>query len=178
MLEFSEQSILSIETERLKVCVKDGHIKELEKILTDKKAMHFYPQFLLNDKKTIERVLAMLEGIEMFVFPFINKSTGEAIGFITFHNIEEYCRRIEVGYFLSSDHWGNGYAREILKAVVALLTKQGWHRIEATVYSGNTASEKVLLACGFTREGVLRDKYLINGNFHDDLIYSIIVPNN
>ena len=174
MLENTKQNIVSIETERLKVCEKEGRLEGLEAVFTDEKTMQYYPQFLSNVKMGIRQFLDLLEGAGLYAYTLVLKETDEVIGFVTLNSVEETCKRIEVGYFLLSAHWKKGYAREILGALAAFLKKQGWHRIEATVYSGNEASQKVLEMCGFTLEGVLRDKYLIHNKYHDDIIYSII----
>lgn len=178
MLESTKNTISLVETGRLKMCEIDGHLREFEKILTDERTMRLYPQFKTNPKLSIERLLGFLDAAGIYIYPFKLKENDTVIGFVTVNNVVESCKRIEVGYFLLSDFWNNGYAREILRAVTDCLKLQGWHRIEATVYSGNEASEKVLRSCGFVLEGVLRDKYIINGEYHDDLVYSVIEPNN
>jgi len=174
MLGNTKQNILLIETQRLKICETAGRLEELEAIFTDENTMYYYPQFLSNVAIGVKDFLDLLNNSGLYVFPFILKATGKVIGFITLNNVEETCKRIEVGYFLISSCWKRGYTREIVDAVITVLKNQEWHRIEATVYSGNDASIKVLEACGFTLEGVLRDKYLIHGKYHDDIIYSII----
>jgi len=174
MLENTLKNILSVETERLKLCSKDSCTGELEVIFNDEQTMYFYPQFLAGAKAGISKLLDMLDSAGVFVYPIMLNETKDVVGFITLNNIEEYCKRIEIGYFLLSSHWKKGYAREITTALVGFLRKQQWHRIEASLYSGNDASQNVLKACGFTLEGVLRDKYLIHGKYHDDIIYSII----
>jgi len=178
MLANTIQSTEKLETSRLKVCAKGMHTEELKSLFSDPKSMEFYPQFMLNAQLTIDILLAFAQKAGLHIFSIQHKAEGGIIGAVTFNNVEEFCKRIEVGYFLISTHWRKGYANEILKAIIECLKKEGWHRIEATVYSGNDASQKVLQKNGFTLEGVLRDKYIINGKYHDDIVYSIIVPEN
>jgi ribosomal-protein-alanine N-acetyltransferase len=174
MLETTKRNLLSIETERLKIYEKDDYLEGLEAVFSDAKTMHFYPQFMAGVKMGIKPFLDLLEKSGVYVYPLVLNETEQIVGLVTLNNVEETCKRIEVGYFLSSNYWKKGYAREILSAMITFLRDQKWHRIEATVYSGNEASQKVLEVCGFTLEGVLRDKYLIHGKYHDDIIYSII----
>jgi RimJ/RimL family protein N-acetyltransferase len=174
MLENTLRGIMSVETERLLIHEKDGYIDELKGIFTDEKTMRYYPQFLAYAKAGFLQFLDGMQKAGLYAYPVILKENGGTVGFITLNNIEESCRRLEIGYFLGSGCWGNGYAREIVTGLVSYLKEQNWHRIEATVYSGNASSERVLDACGFVREGVLRDKYVINGEYHDDIIYSVI----
>lgn len=67
-------------------------------------------------------------------------------------------RRVDIGYHIASRHWGRGYATEAARAVV------GWcfaaldvHRVQADCTEGNDASERVLIKCGFTLEGIWRE---------------------
>jgi RimJ/RimL family protein N-acetyltransferase len=59
------------------------------------------------------------------------------------------------GYVLAADTWGQGYATEALRAIVALAPRLGLRRLFACCHSGHAASAHVLDKCGFTREGVL-----------------------
>jgi len=179
MLNSTKNAISEIKTERLSIYPyrgdwNDARLAELHEIFSDEKTMEFYPQFIPEEERPLQRLLGILENVGVHIFPFINIIEDKIIGFVALNNAEEYCKRIEIGYFLSSKYWGKGYAREIVSGLINCLKSQGWHRIEATVYSGNESSEKLLCSCGFTLEGILRDKYIINGKYHDDIIYSII----
>lgn len=175
MLDNTKSGIITIETERLKVSGLEGHEVELAALFADEKAMEFYPDFITHAKALgALEFLGMAEKVGLFAYTIVLKETGQAIGLVTLNNINEGFKHIEIGYFLLSEHWGKGFAREVVAALVNFLQGQGWHRIEATVYSGNEASEKVLRACGFVLEGVLRDKCMINGKYYDDIVYAIV----
>jgi RimJ/RimL family protein N-acetyltransferase len=64
--------------------------------------------------------------------------------------------RASTGYVLAQDAWGRGYAREALRALVDLAPHLGLRRLYAVCYVEHAASARVLEACGFEREGVLR----------------------
>ncbi len=59
----------------------------------------------------------------------------------------------ELAYELLTASWGNGYATEAARAVVAWAHASGHHRIWATVREWNTASRRVLAKLGFTETG-------------------------
>lgn len=72
----------------------------------------------------------------------------------------EHTGDIQLGYALLKEHWGKGYATEIVKAglmyVFDVLKLPG---VAAVTEAGNTASQKVLLKNGFvfeksTEEGI------------------------
>jgi ribosomal-protein-alanine N-acetyltransferase len=65
--------------------------------------------------------------------------------------------RGEIGYVLAQGAWGQGYATEVARAVVAWgLAQPALHRIWAVCDLENKASARVLEKVGMTREGCLR----------------------
>lgn len=67
--------------------------------------------------------------------------------------------RASTGYVLARDAWGRGYAREALRALVDLAPQLGVRRLYAVCYVEHAASARVLEACGFECEGVLRSRF-------------------
>jgi len=59
-----------------------------------------------------------------------------------------------LGYWLGEPHWGNGYAREAVAAVIDYgLQTLGMETIRAYTDPSNVASQKVLLRCGLKKVG-------------------------
>jgi RimJ/RimL family protein N-acetyltransferase len=59
-----------------------------------------------------------------------------------------------LGYWLGQPHWGNGYAREAVAAVIEYgLRTLGMATIRAYTDPSNLASQKVLLHCGLEQVG-------------------------
>ena len=59
-----------------------------------------------------------------------------------------------LGYWLGEPHWGNGYAREAVAAVIDYgLRTLGMETIRAHPDPGNLASQQVLLRCGLKKIG-------------------------
>jgi ribosomal-protein-alanine N-acetyltransferase len=64
---------------------------------------------------------------------------------------------VDLGYVLSHNNWGRGYATEAANSVLQwAATLEGVHRIWATCDVENTASVRVLEKIGMSRKGVLR----------------------
>jgi RimJ/RimL family protein N-acetyltransferase len=60
----------------------------------------------------------------------------------------------EAGWIFHRDHWGQGLAREAMRAVLAWFDHvHGARRIACMIEQGNAGSEKVALALGFRRYG-------------------------
>lgn len=77
----------------------------------------------------------------------------------------------DIGYELSSEHWGNGYATQAARAVVAFgFTELHVHRISSWCVADNAGSARVLEKAGMRPEGRLRDK----GRWWDRLIFAVL----
>lgn len=61
----------------------------------------------------------------------------------------ESARIASVGYLLASDAWGQGFATEVLRALVDLAQGIGISRLHAYCHPDNTATHRVLEKCGF-----------------------------
>ena len=68
---------------------------------------------------------------------------NELIGFLNDCMQEEDA--IELGYFIDSAYWGNGYASEALSAAIDTLFKLGYEKVIAGYFEENIASLKVML---------------------------------
>lgn len=65
-------------------------------------------------------------------------------------------RRAEVGYWIGKDYWGQGFATEALKVVLAYGFSRGINRIWAEHFANNPASGRVMQKAGMKHEGTLR----------------------
>jgi len=74
--------------------------------------------------------------------------------------------RAMTGYVLASDSWGQGYATEALRTMVALAANVGVRRLYAICHTAHGSSWRVLEKGGFSREGVLR-RYMEFPNLDD-----------
>ncbi len=80
-----------------------------------------------------------------------------------------------LGYTLSNDHQGSGYMREALEAIVAhLFEEKNMHRICAMYMPRNERSGGLLRRLGFQVEGYARDYLLINGQWEDHILTSLL----
>ncbi len=82
-----------------------------------------------------------------------------------------------VGYTVAPDHRGRGIALEALKDVVALAFDPevlALERLEANVAIENIASQRVLEAAGFRREGLARGLLVIDGVRVDHVRYGLL----
>jgi len=62
----------------------------------------------------------------------------------------------EIGYWVASSDWGNGYATEAVRTLARFAFEHGVHRVQIQVDIGNVASARVALRAGFSFEGIAR----------------------
>jgi ribosomal-protein-alanine N-acetyltransferase len=107
-------------------------------------------------------------------FAIVLQSDGSLIGGMGL-NVDPGHPRAELGYWLGTPFWRNGYATEAARAVVRYgFEILGLHRIYASAFRENTASARVLQKLGMTHEGCLRQHVLKWGHFIDLEMYGLL----
>lgn len=98
------------------------------------------------------------------------------VGQADIYEIQADCRRARVGLEIGEkDLWGQGLGREVL----GLLLEEAFgsldlHRVEAVIYSFNVRSVRLFEGAGFRREGILRERLVRDGGFHDEYLYGLL----
>lgn len=101
------------------------------------------------------------------------KTTGIPIGVTGF--IERSDSIAEVGFILKPEFQRKGYGSESLKDIIQFaLTHYQYHKLVATVTSGNEASRRTLASAGFLQEGTLRKNYYLKGSWQDDWLFGLL----
>lgn len=114
--------------------------------------------------------------LSLFYFLLIDKTNNKPIGECGFHTWNSTHRRAELFYSLKNDEdKQKGLMSEALKVVLDYgFQSLNLHRIEALVYEFNTPSVKLLLKNGFTKEGTMREDYVVDGKNEDSNCYSLL----
>ena len=108
-------------------------------------------------------------------FVVVLKSTGSAIGTCLLFRFEEKSARAELGYVLGRAYWGRGFMQEALAALLGCaFATMGLRRVEAEVDTRNLSSARLLLRLGFTKEGLLRQRWVAKGEVKDVEIYGLL----
>jgi len=114
---------------------------------------------------------------EMLKWGIALRADNRLIGSVTLFHPDFTHRRVELGYALGRDYWGQGYIQETLVAVLDFaFNALNMHRIEADVDPRNDASIKALERMGFQREGYLRERWQVNGEIQDAYFYGLLKP--
>jgi ribosomal-protein-alanine N-acetyltransferase len=105
------------------------------------------------------------------------RADGRLVGGCGFHASDMYHREGWIGYVLNRDSWGQGYATEAARALLAFgFDHFELHRIYATCDPHNHGSAHVLEKLGMRREGHLRENKWQKGTWRDSFLYAILEP--
>ena len=84
-------------------------------------------------------------------------------------------RSAALGYCLDDAAWGQGYATEASRALLAwAFDTLDLNRVQAEADTRNAASARVLEKLGFVREGTLREDCIVNGEVSDSWVYGLL----
>jgi ribosomal-protein-alanine N-acetyltransferase len=97
------------------------------------------------------------------------------IGTATLHSLNQEQGRAEIGYSLATAWQGRGLAAEALRLLLAhAFGPLGLRRVEADVDPRNAASCRLLERIGFRREGLLRERWRVNGETCDSALFGLL----
>lgn len=115
------------------------------------------------------------EGISFVYDIFYDK---EFTGSIELMHFSEENKTCEIGYWLDKDMTGKGVMTTVVDTITALAFGElGRHRVEIRAAHDNLASRAVAERCNYTLEAELRDAIILEGEFHNQVIYAKIAEN-
>ncbi|MCJ8164502.1 GNAT family N-acetyltransferase [Pontibacter sp. E15-1] len=111
-------------------------------------------------------------------FHLLDKTDLRVIGRCDFHTWVPTHKRAEVGYTITSAaHKNKGLMTEALQAVLAYgFGKMDLYRVEALASPKNVPSLQLLKRYNFSKEGLLRNHYMVNGVLEDSLLFALLRP--
>ena len=145
-------SRIALETERLRIYVAlQAEMEQVIEKQTDEELKKAYQEML-------DGYLAHPEQGEWYAIWMVTRRDGVQVGDLSFKGLNED-GSVEIGYGISDEFQGQGYATEAVKATVDWALKQdGVLRVEAETEPDNTASQRVLAKCGFVSNGIMGEE--------------------
>lgn len=111
----------------------------------------------------------------LFQWGVADITDDRVIGTCTLASLSPQHRRAEVGFALARRAWGRGYMAEALPALIRFAFESlDLHRLEADVDPRNQPSIRLLESAGFRREGFLRERYRLNDEIQDAVLYGLL----
>lgn len=177
-----QQIKMEIQTERL--VIKEILWEDVERVHT----IHSIPEVdefnTLGLPKDIEETKELIRSTieeqsnnirKQFAWIVSIKKSGDLIGLCGMILSADKFKMAEIYYKLIPQHWGNGYATEIAKALINFgFDELKLHRIEAGAAVENIKSLRVLNKIGMTKEGIRRKILPIRGKWVDGYQYAIV----
>jgi RimJ/RimL family protein N-acetyltransferase len=110
-----------------------------------------------------------------FQLAVVRKHDDRLIGACTLELTDVPRREAALGYVYERAAWGQGYASEAARAMLAFgFGELGQQRIWATCAPDNIGSSRVLEKIGMQRKGYLRGHLWAKGRWRDSLFYVIL----
>ena len=146
----------------------------------DPRYLRFYPEEQGSESEVRRLVQSFVEWQQeeprgKLQWAVLLPSATELIGNCGIRKRRADAREADIGFELSPDHWGQGYATELAATLLRFgFESMGLHRITAHCVAENKASARVLEKVGMMQEGRLREAQRLNGAWSDVLLYSIL----
>ena len=108
-----------------------------------------------------------------YIFAIRLKSHATFIGGIGL-TIDQKSLRAEMGYWIAEPFWNTGYTTEAAEAIIKFAFEElGLNKITSSHFEKNPASGKVVIKCGMTQEGILKEHIYKSPAFHTLVLYGL-----
>ncbi len=108
----------------------------------------------------------------------IETMEGVHIGNVGLHSINWKDRSSELGIVIGEKgYWNQGYGTDTMHTMLRVAFEEmNLHRVYLRVDADNVRGIRCYEKCGFQKEGTLRDAVFRAGQYHDQLLMSILRP--
>ena len=112
---------------------------------------------------------------DVLIWALADAASDQLIGTAVAFSLDRGQGRAEIGYSLRRDRQGQGLAVEAMRVIVAyLFDTLELRRLEADIDPRNDASCRLVEKLGFVREGLLRERWHVNGEITDTALYGLL----
>lgn len=169
-----------LETERLRLePLARTDVARLVPLMDDREVMAYWDVPAIEDPELVativeNQVAAMAAG-QALHWTLISLADGAFLGCCSLSEIDRWHKRGEVGFVLGRGAWGQGYALEAMRSIVAYAAVSGLRKLAARTHLGNRRSETLLEKLGFKQEGLLRGHVLRDGERRDCQVFGLLL---
>lgn len=129
---------------------------------------------IADERHFIESMLTKQAQGQVFIATII--VDGEVAGMIDVHNITDVNHHGEIGYWLGDAYVGKGVMTKALERVEEIaFTELDLHKLSLGADVANQHSRAVAERRQYHLDATLPENLLLNGQYHDEAIYSITV---
>lgn len=156
-----------------------GDVDDLFHVFSNPKVMRYWSFPAFEDRGQSEQFVA--ETMElclsntMWQWAMFHREHNKVVGTVTLNHLDFDNLRAEIGYALHPDYWGHGWMNLCLRRVLSFAFEElAFNRIEADVDPRNEGSIKSLERLGFIQEGYLRERWTVNSEVQDSVIFGLL----
>lgn len=158
---------------------RDDDTDALYALFSDPRVMRYWSRSAMTERSEAAGLIVEIgerfEQREMLNWVIASRRDDVVVGTCTLFHFDPRHRRAELGYALRSDLWGLGLASEaVAVALDWAFATLGLHRIEADIDPRNAASRRLLDRLGFASEGLLRERFFVEGDATDSEIFGLL----
>ncbi len=170
----------SLSTERLVLReTADRDLQSVFEMESDAIAMRYWSKLPIRDleeaRETLERAKRGFPERAWLRWSITRREDDAMLGHVSLFSFSEQNRRAEIGYGLLRRYWGQGFMHEALSAVIDYgFGALGLRRLEADIDPRNAASLRALERLGFTREGLLRERWQVGEEISDSALLGLL----
>ena len=171
----------TITTERL--ILEDLTVQDLagiQRIARDPDVMRYVLIWLENDEQVVGFLQHAVDESRRadrmgYILAVRIPETGEFAGFTMLEIDPDQRRTAEVGCILLQEYWENGFASEILRALLAFgFGRLALHRVYGKCDQLNLPSAHVMGKCGLQYEGTLREHVWLRDHWRSTRYYGML----
>ena len=170
----------TIESPRLRLrVIAEDDLAPLMAVNGDEVVTHYLPfrpwQAMSDACQWFEHVVTLQDAGEAVQFVLAHRVSDKAIGTCILFGIDAANKRAELAFALGRAYWGRGLMTEALVPLIDdVFARMGLRRLEACGDPRNQLSSRVLLRLGFTREGLCRERWLVDGKGVDSEVFGLL----
>jgi RimJ/RimL family protein N-acetyltransferase len=126
-------------------------------------------------QRFVEWARKQREAGSYFCYAVVPDDERQAVGLFQVHQLEPPFKSAEWGFVFAKRYWGTGlFARSACLLLDYVFESLGVKRLEARAVADNARANGVLRKLGAVEEGRLRRSFLLGGQYHDDVLWSIL----
>jgi [ribosomal protein S5]-alanine N-acetyltransferase len=170
----------TLEAERVRLrWIEARDVDALFEVFSDPKVTRYWSSPAWADRDAAIRLVHDVHECfargDLLQWGIARRDDDRLIGTCTLAQLDRTHRRAEIGFALGSAHWGHGHASEAVARVLNHAFEElELHRLEADVDPRNEPSITLLERMGFRREGYLRERWHVNGEICDAVLYGLL----
>ena len=169
-----------LESERLRLTpLVEADVRHVFPLMRDAEVMAFWDVGEIDDPDVVAAILQgqaaeMAEGKAAY-WAMRTLDGDRFVGVCDLSEIDRRHKRAEVGFMLGREAWGQGFALEAMRVVIAYAASSGLRRLLARTHLGNRRSDNLLEKLGFEQEGLLRGYVLRDGERRDCRLFGLLL---